>query len=127
MKKISFLAVLLSLSLFRVAADQDLPATAGSFGLASKNLGSGTGALAFNGFFYETAKGRMPIPLSLGEIRRPTEKEIKMPDGRTVKVSVTPGGDNFEVSFSAKPDADISKWGLAIKAAASEYFTGLME
>jgi alpha-D-xyloside xylohydrolase len=127
MKKISSLAVLLSLSIFRLAADQDLPASADGFTLASKNLGAGPGALAFDGFFYETGKGRVPIPLAPGEIIRRTEKEIKMPDGRTVTIAVKPDGDDFLVSFSANPSADISKWGLAVKADASEYFTGLME
>jgi alpha-glucosidase (family GH31 glycosyl hydrolase) len=127
MKKISFLAVLLSFSVFRVLADQDLPSTDGSFALPSKNLGSGPGALACDSFFYEAGKARVSIPLSLGKINRRTEKEIKMPDGRTVKVSVKPDGDTFQISFSANPNADISKWGLAIKADASEYFTGLME
>src|SRR4029077_525408 len=88
---------------------------------------AGPSAVAFDDFFYETEKGRVPIPLSLGEITRRTEKQIKMPDGRTVKISVKPDGDDFMVSFTANPSADISKWGLAIKADASEYFTGLME
>jgi alpha-glucosidase (family GH31 glycosyl hydrolase) len=50
-----------------------------------------------------------------------------MSDGRTVKVSVVPQGENFTIEFRAKPDADITKWGLAIAAAPDEYFTGLME
>ena len=50
-----------------------------------------------------------------------------MPDGRVVKISVKPDGNDFSIRLSATPDADIVKWGLAVDAAPEEYFTGLME
>ncbi len=99
----------------------------GSVVLVSKNLPSGQGSVALEGFFYDTDKGRVSIPVALGDVTRRVTKEVKMPDGRAVKVSVEPRGKNFLVQLSAKPDADIVKWGLGIQANADEYFTGLME
>src|SRR6185369_7533745 len=107
MKKVTLLVVLLSLSVSRLVADQDVPASAGSFALASKSLASGPGAIAFDGLFYETEKSRVTIPVSLGDVTRRAEKEIKMPDGRTLKIAVKPDDGDFLVTFSAKPDADI--------------------
>jgi len=44
-----------------------------------------------------------------------------------LRLTVTPQGNNFTVAFEARPSTDIVKWGIAIDAAADEYFTGLME
>lgn len=52
---------------------------------------------------------------------------VKMPDGRTVRITVEPDSDNFNVRLSASPQSDIVKWGLAVTATSDEYFTGLME
>ncbi len=82
-----------------------------------------------DGFFYETASGRTPLPPTQFE-KTPggeSQAEVNMPDGRTVKISVKPQGHDFSLSLSAKPDADIVKWGLTAEAAPDEYFTGLME
>jgi len=53
-----------------------------------------------------------------------------MADGRVVRVSVTRRSGNpetFDVALNARPDTDVVRWGFAIDANASEYFTGLME
>ena len=52
---------------------------------------------------------------------------VTMSDGRSVNLSITPDGQNSEVSLTAEPDSGILKWGLAIGASTNEYFTGLME
>ncbi len=97
--------------------------------LPSKNL-TPSGGLKLDEIFYETAKGRVTLPASL--TAKPDKSgritaEAKMPDGRTIKLYVTPTRDNFEVSLSATPNDGITKWGLAIDALPDEYFTGLME
>jgi hypothetical protein len=55
------------------------------------------------------------------------ETRLTMKDGRVVTVSVKPEGNNSMVRLSVKPDKDIVKYGVAIKAGADGYFTGLME
>jgi alpha-glucosidase (family GH31 glycosyl hydrolase) len=86
--------------------------------------------LKIDGLFYETATGRTPLPV-IPFIQAPDgsgqQAETKMPDGRVVKISVKPDGNDFSIRLSATPDADIVKWGLAVYADANEYFTGLME
>jgi alpha-glucosidase (family GH31 glycosyl hydrolase) len=83
-----------------------------------------------DGLFYETAAGRTPIPDALFT-KAPEgpgqQAEIKMPDGRTIKILMVPDGNDFSIKFSASPDKDIIKWGLAVEAEPDEYFTGLME
>ena len=86
-------------------------------------------ATGMDGFFYETSAGRQllpswhPIKAADGAI----SAQVTMPDGRVVDFSVTPEGNNLEVSLTARPDSGIVKWGLALDASANEYFTGLME
>jgi alpha-D-xyloside xylohydrolase len=80
--------------------------------------------------FYETASGRTFLPAGLlAQLQRSDflETELKMPDGRTLEISRKPEGNNFDLSFIAKPGTDIHKWGLTLGAATNEYFTGLME
>jgi hypothetical protein len=86
--------------------------------------------LKIAGLFYETATGRTPlpaIPFTKTQDGPGQQAETKMPDGRVVKISVKPDGNDFSIRLSATPDADIVKWGLAVDAAPEEYFTGLME
>ncbi len=78
--------------------------------------------------FYETAAGTAPVPDTLvAEVRKDGRSSIKIPDGRTVNVTVRRDGRNLALKFSAQPDAGILKWGIALEAGADEYFTGLME
>ena len=68
-----------------------------------------------------------PIPFTLAQEGSGQQAGITMPDGRLVKISVSPDGNDFSIRLSATPDADIIKWGLAVDAGPKEYFTGLME
>lgn len=102
--------------------------------LRSKNLSSQKGtesdALRLDGLFYETASGgRVALPAQLFAKERGgnLEGEAKAPDGRSVRLSLKREGDDFNLRFSAQPDADIIRWGLSIDANADEYYTGLME
>ncbi len=83
-----------------------------------------------DGWFYETAAGRTALPvIHFSQATKGSSQlvETKMPDGRVVKISVKPDGNDFAIRMTATPDTDIIKWGLAVKAAPDEYFTGLME
>lgn len=86
-------------------------------------------ALKIDDLFFETAKGRVTLPPHFtGDVsRNPWSSQWKMDDGRVVDIKVTPRGRNFVIELSAKPDADIVKWGLAVDAREDEYYTGLME
>ena len=98
-------------------------------------LESGAGREAHNtpaldGFFYETANGRVMLPRQTIESVRRGDRattSVTMPDGRIVTVSVKSDRGNFTVGFSAIPSSDITKWGLTVDAQPEEYFTGLME
>ncbi len=78
--------------------------------------------LSLDGLFYEANGRRMPLPAEL--VR---DGHVKMPDGHTVRLSITADDLNFTIRLSAKPGADITHWGLNIEADASEFFTGIME
>ncbi len=47
--------------------------------------------------------------------------------GRTITIAVTPKENQYELSFRAEPDDDITGWGISVAAEEDEYFTGLME
>ena len=98
--------------------------------LARLAAGPERSALTIDGFFLETAAGRTPLPAALAA--RPAAgtavtREAKMPDGRVVRLALTPDGRHYTLRLNAEPAADIRRWGFAIDAAPEEYFTGLME
>jgi alpha-D-xyloside xylohydrolase len=104
--------------------------------LKSKELcakANGHSTLKLDGFFYETARGRAYLPAELtskvaeASADKPFAAQATMPDGRVVKLSVTPEGGHFILKLSAESCTDMVKWGFAIDAHADEYFTGLME
>ena len=100
--------------------------------LAPKAQGPGSRSLKLDSLFFEAAAGRTVLAAELTakgqDIRnKPFESRTKMADGRIVRVSVNPEGENFVVRLSAQPDSDIIKWGLAVEATQDEYYTGLME
>src|SRR5882672_8105862 len=100
--------------------------------LLPQSAGPKAQALRLDGIFYETGKGRTMLPATLtGNAPDIQNKEVKteakMPDGRTVHFDAKREGRNFVVRLSAQPDSGITKWGLALDAAADEYYTGLME
>ncbi|HEX4997676.1 MAG TPA: TIM-barrel domain-containing protein [Terriglobia bacterium] len=102
----------------------------GTSGGAVLALQSKTLALRADGLFYETAAGRTYLPALTPEgsiSSAPWTRESTMPDGHVIRISVTPQGERFNVSFTARPNTDIVRWGFGIDATADEYFTGLME
>jgi alpha-glucosidase (family GH31 glycosyl hydrolase) len=98
--------------------------------LAPLGSGAQSRALRIDGLFIETPQGRTSLPGAL--IAKPqqngaVEGQATMPDGRVVKLSVVPDGNNFTLKLTAQPSTLISKWGLAIEAGKDEFFTGIME
>jgi alpha-glucosidase (family GH31 glycosyl hydrolase) len=90
----------------------------------------GKQSLAISGIYYETASGKIFLPSALTSTVKKSgqlEASQKMPDGRTIKLSIIPAGKNFNISLTASPAEGISKWGLAIDSAPNEFYTGLME
>lgn len=88
--------------------------------------------LRLNGFYCETANGRVPIPVQLDAIRAAgrigRQLKIQTPDKRNVTIEVdSPQGSDYTLKLSAEPGNDIIKWGFGIEAGKDEYFTGLME
>jgi alpha-D-xyloside xylohydrolase len=137
------IALLLTLTIFSLGGAQEKKSAPGqnltqarpvpqSDGLAIDIPGSAGRRLHLDGFFYETAQGRIHIPAESAKgtgdtANSPWQTQSKMADGRSVTIAVEPQGKDFAIRMSALPDADITKWGLAISADESEYFTGLME
>jgi len=83
-------------------------------------------------FFFETARGRTLLPSELTHgvltvTNRPWTGDVMTADGHTVRLAITPQAANVDVSITATPAADVTRWGLAIDAQPDEYFTGLME
>src|SRR5262245_35101760 len=79
--------------------------------------------------FFETARGRTPLPPELTHgvltvANRRWTGEAVVADGHRVRLTITPRGANFDFSMSATPAADITKWGIALEAEPDEYFTG---
>src|SRR5579862_2505544 len=95
--------------------------------LSSSHFAGGEARLVLRDFFIETEAGKVGIPLLMDVAGKPLSQQISTPDGRVLRVSVKPDGDNFAVRFDAKPSVGIAKWGFAVDAEQSEYFTGLME
>jgi alpha-D-xyloside xylohydrolase len=86
--------------------------------LQSKSLAR---PLKLDGFFLETAQGRIALPAQLAQ------RQAALPDGHLVTVGVTREGKNFNVRLSAKPNADIVRWGFAVDVLNDEHYAGLME
>ncbi len=88
------------------------------------------GALRIDRLYVDTAGGRTRLPASLTAAARLGAggvSEATMPDGRVVRLAVSPDGRHRTLRLSAEPSRGIRGWGLAIDATADEYFTGLME
>src|SRR6478736_6815893 len=80
--------------------------------LKSKELSAkanGLGTLKLDGIFYETENGRVYLPSMLtalsGEATpdKVYSAQTTMADGRAIKISVTPEGDNFNLKLNAEP------------------------
>jgi alpha-glucosidase (family GH31 glycosyl hydrolase) len=83
--------------------------------------------LTVDGLFFETASGRIPIPINNTTViskARTIEADVA---GHKITVSIQPQESNFNLSLTAQPNTDINKWGIAIDSTPNEYYTGLME
>ena len=99
---------------------------------SARTATAGIRTLRLSGLFYETAAGRTALPANLAAdsfvpFDESVNAQVKMPDGRLVKLAVTPDGDDFNLHLSAEPDKDIKRWGFAVAARSGEHFTGVME
>jgi alpha-D-xyloside xylohydrolase len=95
-----------------------------------KPVASTTALPKFGSLYYQTANEVTFLPPDIIARVQGTDFakiQTRMPDGRLVEISVVPDGKNFNYQITAKPDWDITKWGLTVDAATNEYFTGLME
>ncbi len=90
--------------------------------LAAAAKGGHAGELILDSLFFETDKGRFVLPEQLV-----SAGQVRMPDGRRVRLAITLEGKDFNVGLSAEPSGDIVRWGLALDAGGDEYFTGIME
>jgi len=120
-----FRKLLLTISLLSLFASS-LPAQDASVVLRSKHIlpasGSASpGQLRLSGFFIEIDGKRVELPAQIAK------GEARLADGRVVKLSISPGGDNFGVKLTANPATGVTKWGFAVEAGSQEYFTGVME
>ena len=98
--------------------------------LAPPTAGSAKPALTIDGLFLETAGGRVPLPAALtprAKPGQPVTSEVKLADGRVVRLVLAAEGTSYTLRLSADPSTDIVRWGLAMAAGPDEYYTGLME
>ena len=122
--RLNFLLFIFLLAVAGCAAHFKTATTTGSL---ISEIFSAEPRIQLAGFFYETAQGRVSVPASMTVGPAYSGGSLTMPDGRIVTISLVPVGPNTMVRLTAKPDADIVKWGFSVNAKANEYFTGLME
>jgi alpha-D-xyloside xylohydrolase len=92
--------------------------------LRSKQLST---PLLLSGFYFETAAGRISLPIQLAPQSKNSEWKTKTSDGRMVSLAVIPDHDHYALLLKAQPDNGIKKWGFQIESGNDEYFAGLME
>jgi alpha-D-xyloside xylohydrolase len=115
------------------SAQQSSAQTQATLLLQSNKLkpASGSGSLRIDQLFYETANGRVLLPRQLAPSQRISSQlwtnSSRMADGRIVTIAARPEGNDFNITFKAQPDSDITRWGLSIQSTSGEYYTGLME
>ena len=97
--------------------------------LAPMGAGPDRSSLTLDTLYVETAAGKVTLPASLTAPvgTAAVTREAKLADGKVVRLTVTPDGRSYAVKLTAQPATGIVRWGLAIDAAAGEYYTGLME
>ncbi len=88
--------------------------------------------LTLDAFYYQTSAGRVVLPASLTEgVKTITTArwsgETRMPDGHTIRLTVTPQAGSFTIALDASPRDGIFKWGVELDSLRDEYYTGLME
>jgi alpha-D-xyloside xylohydrolase len=122
--KTRILICLISLVILSTISEAQV-ASQGSITLQSINLKNRF--LKIDGLFFETASGRATIPIintTITAKARTIEADVA---GHKITISVQPQGSNFNLSLTAQPNTDITKWGIAIDSTSNEYYTGLME
>jgi len=97
----------------------------GSITLQSINLKNRS--LRIDGLFFETASGRATIPIINTIITSRARTIAADVAGHKITILIQPQGSNFNLSLTAQPNTDITKWGIAIDSTPNEYYTGLME
>jgi len=97
----------------------------GSITLQSINLKNRS--LRIDGLFFETASGRATIPIINTIITSRARTIAADVAGHKITILVQPQGSNFNLSLTAQPNTDITKWGIAIDSTSNEYYTGLIE
>jgi alpha-glucosidase (family GH31 glycosyl hydrolase) len=97
----------------------------GSLTLQSINLKNHF--LKIDGLFFENASGRVPIPTLNTFITTKARTIAADVAGHKITISIQPQGSNFNLSLTAQPNTDITKWGIAIDSTPNEYYTGVME
>ena len=97
----------------------------GSITLQSINLKNRS--LRIDGLFFETASGRATIPIINTIITSRSRTIAADVAGHKITILIQPQGSNFNLSLTAQPNTDITKWGIAIDSTPNEYYTGLME
>jgi len=91
-------------------------------------LNSKDSTLCIDRLYYETAGSRIYLPTPTGLISNKSQVvERTLPDGHTVRISVTPHDSRFDISLTARSSDDILRWGFDVETQEDEYFTGLME
>ena len=100
-------------------------AQSGSITFRSINLKTRT--LTIDGLFIETASGRASIPITNTIISSKPRILALDVAGHKITISIQPQESNFNLSLTAQPNTDITKWGIAIDSTTNEYYTGLME
>lgn len=126
-RKIALVLKGLTASLALAVIANGAPASAGVLTLVSDSMTGGAGQVALDGFYYETADGRVTIPVADEQASRRFNREFMMNDGRRILLTVRRSGSDFQVQLASKPDDGIVKWGVSIRASESEYLTGVME
>src|SRR6476646_3666332 len=100
-------------------------AQTGSITFRSINLKTRT--LTIDGLFFETASGRATIPIINTIVTSKARTVTADVAGHKITISIQPQGSNFNLSLTAQPNTDITKWGIAIDSTPNEYYTGLLE
>ena len=91
---------------------------------------SGAADGRFGAIFYQVDTLKTYLPNKADSEKKTsagTLYQFKMEDGRTVSLYVEKQGDDYLLHLTADKHDDILKWGVNIKAADKEYFTGLYE
>ena len=121
----------IQIALLVVLAASSFPQNGGAkLALPSSQLSGSQRMLVLDGFFYrDIQRPCRPADGAYGtgtvERRRVVDRENA---GRTDRYAFSArSGNDFNIRLAAEPSDGILKWGMAVDAEQSEYFTGLME